>query len=123
MKAAVWVHRIPWWIPLGVAGLMGLGLLGLARCEDFGDGGRHYLRQQILWAFLGMMVMLAAAVPNYRRLCHWSYAIFALSMVLLLAVYLFRSVNGRIAGCDGDTSACNRRSLPRWPSFSSWADT
>ena len=73
---------------------MGLGLLGLARCEDFGDGGRHYLRQQMLWAALGMAAMLAATLPSYRRLCHWSYAIFALAILLLVVVYLFRPVNG-----------------------------
>ena len=73
---------------------MGLGLLGLARCEDFGDGGRHYLRQQMLWAALGMMAMLAATLPSYRRLCHWSYAIFGLAVLLLVAVYFFRPVNG-----------------------------
>ncbi len=94
MKAAVWVRRIPWSIPLAAAGLMGLGLLGLARCEDFGDGGRHYLRQQMLWAVLGMTAMLAATLPSYRRLCHWSYAIFGLAILLLVAVYFFRSVNG-----------------------------
>jgi cell division protein FtsW (lipid II flippase) len=88
------MRRIPWWIPLAAAGLMLLGLLGLARCEDFGDGGRHYLRQQMLWAALGMAAMLAATLPNYRWLCHWSYAIFALTILLLLAVYLFRPVNG-----------------------------
>ena len=94
MKAAVWVRRVPWLIPLAAAGLMGLGLLGLARCEDFGDGGRHYLRQQVLWAVLGMAAMLAATLPNYRRLCQWSYALFGLAILLLVVVYFFRPVNG-----------------------------
>jgi cell division protein FtsW (lipid II flippase) len=88
------MRRIPWGIPLAAAGLMGLGLLGLARCEDFGDGGRHYLHQQMLWAALGMVAMLAATLPSYRRLCHWSYTVFALAILLLSVVYLFRSVNG-----------------------------
>ena len=123
MKAAVWVRRIPWWIPLAAAGLMGLGLLGLARCEDFGDGPRHYLRQQMLWAGLGMLAMLAATLPSYRRLCHWSYAIFALAILLLAVVYLFRSVNGAHRWLRGDTSACNPPSSPSWPSSWSWADT
>jgi cell division protein FtsW (lipid II flippase) len=85
---------MPWSIPLAAAGLLGLGLLGLSRCEDFGDGGRHYLRQQALWALLGMIAMLAATLPSYRRLCHWSYAIFGLAVLLLAIVYLFRPVNG-----------------------------
>jgi cell division protein FtsW (lipid II flippase) len=94
VKAAVWVHRIPWSIPLAAAGLMALGLLGLARCDDFGDGGGHYFRQQMLWAAVGLVAMLAATLPSYRRLCHWSYAIFALAILLLAAAYFFRSVNG-----------------------------
>ncbi len=94
VKAAVWVRRIPWWIPLAAVGLMGLGLLGLARCEDFGGGQRHYLRQQMLWAVLGMVAMLAATLPSYRRLCHWSYTIFGLALLLLVAAYFFRPVNG-----------------------------
>ncbi len=73
---------------------MGIGLLGLSLCEDFGDGGPHYLRQQMLWATLGMVVMLAATLPSYRRLCQWCYLIFALAILLLAVVYLFRPVNG-----------------------------
>ena len=94
MKAAIWVRRIPWVIPIAAIALMGLGLLALGRCEDFGDGGRHYLRQQIIWALLGMMAMLAVTLPSYRRLCHWSYAIFWLAIGTLLVVYFFPSVNG-----------------------------
>ena len=94
VKPAVWMHRIPWGIPLAAAGLMAIGLLGLARCEDFGDGQRHYLRQQVLWAALGLIAMLAATLPSYRRLCHWSYAIFTLAILSLLSVYFFPSVNG-----------------------------
>ena len=87
-------RRIPLSIPLLAAGLVGLGLLGLARCEDFGDGGRHYLRQQAFWGVLGATVMLAAALPSYRWLCRWSYAVFGVAVLLLLAVYFFRPVNG-----------------------------
>jgi len=94
VNAAVWVRRIPWGIPLAAAGLVGLGLLGLLRCEEFSESGAHYFRQQMVWVALGSLVMLAATLPNYRRLCHWSYAVFAFAILLLLVVYLFRSVNG-----------------------------
>jgi rod shape determining protein RodA len=94
MKPSVWFHRIPWSIPLAIAGLMAIGLLGLARCEDFGDGGRHYLRQQMLWAVPGLLAILAATLPSYRRLSNWSYALFGVAVVMLVAVYLFRPVNG-----------------------------
>ena len=103
---------------------MGLGLLGLTRCEDFGDGGRHYLRQQTLWVALGMMAMLAATLPSYRRLCHWSYAIFGLAISAAGGSSIsFDPSTGHIAGCVGDMSVCNRPSSPSWLSFLSWADT
>jgi cell division protein FtsW (lipid II flippase) len=73
---------------------MVLGLLGLARCEDFGDGGRHYVRQQMLWATLGLVAMLAATLPDYRRLTKWSYGLFGLAILLLVVVFFFRPVNG-----------------------------
>ncbi len=38
--------------------------------------------------------MLAATLPSYRRLCQWCYLIFALAILLLAVVYLFRPVNG-----------------------------
>jgi cell division protein FtsW (lipid II flippase) len=94
VKPAAWIRRIPWSIPLAVAGLIILGLLGLARCEDFGDGGRHYLRQQVIWAALSMVTMLFATLPNYRRLGPRSYAIFGIAIVMLVIVYFFRPVNG-----------------------------
>jgi rod shape determining protein RodA len=94
VKPALWTRRIPWSIPLAAAGLMVLGLLGLARCEDFGDGGRHYLRQQVLWAALSMLAMFAATLPSYRRLGHGSYLIFGLALLMLVLVYFFRPING-----------------------------
>jgi len=94
VKVAEWIRRVPWSIPLVAAGLITLGLLGLARCEDFSEGARHYLRQQMLWAGLGLTAMFAATMPSYRRLASWSYAIFGLSLVLLAAVYFFPKVNG-----------------------------
>ncbi len=48
----------------------------------------------MLWTALGMAAMLAATLPSYRRLSQWSYAIFGLAILLLAAVYFFRSVNG-----------------------------
>jgi rod shape determining protein RodA len=94
VRTAEWIRRVPWSIPLIAAALMMLGLLGLARCEDFGEGSRHYLRQQLVWSGVGLAAMLAAALPSYRRLAAWSYAFFASSIVLLVLVYFFPTVNG-----------------------------
>ena len=94
MKPAEWIRRVPWSIPLLAAALMATGLLGLARCEDFGEEARHYLRQQMIWAAAGLAVMVAATPVNYRRLAAWSYLFFALSVVLLVLTYFFPPVNG-----------------------------
>jgi cell division protein FtsW (lipid II flippase) len=94
MKPAEWIRRVPWSIPLLAVALMGMGLLGLARCEDFGEEARHYLRQQAIWACAGLGVMFAATLVSYRRLAVWSYLVFAASVVLLVLVYFFPTVNG-----------------------------
>ncbi len=94
MDPAQSIHRVSWSIPLLAAALVGIGLLGLARCEDFADGTGHYLRQQILWAAVGSIAMLAAALPSYRRLAAWTYGLLGLSIVFLVLVYFFPMVNG-----------------------------
>jgi cell division protein FtsW (lipid II flippase) len=104
VKPAEWIRRVPWTISLAAAALMAMGLLGLARCEDFGGdeigGGqfgtaaRHLVRQQSMWAVVGLAVMFAATLVSYRRLAAWSYLVFAASIALLVLVYLFPSVNG-----------------------------
>jgi len=48
----------------------------------------------MLWAAIGMLAMLTATLPSYRRLCHWSYAIYGVAILLLLAAYFVRPVNG-----------------------------
>ena len=54
----------------------------------------HYLRQHVIWSLLALGVMFAAAWPSYRVGCRWSYAAFALSLVLLVVVYWCTPING-----------------------------
>ena len=77
----------------------------------------------MIWAALGMVAMLAATLPRYRRLCHSSYVIYGLSILLLVVVYFFRPVNGAHRWVRWGHVGCNRRSSPNSPSFSSWPDT
>lgn len=94
MTSELWFRRVPWTIVLAAAPLVGLGWLGIARCEDlFGDSGR-FVRQQAVWTALAAAAMLAATVPSYRLLCRWSYPIFAIAVALLAVVYLCPAVNG-----------------------------
>ncbi len=94
MKATDWAARLPWSILLAAAMLVGLGWLGIARCEQLNDGNGHFLRQQMIWTVVGIVAMLAATIPSYRVLSRWSYAALGVALILLLVVYLFPPVNG-----------------------------
>lgn len=73
---------------------MCLGWLGIARCEELADGSGRFLRQQMILSAVALAAMLGTSVPNYSVLCRVSYAVFVLSLVLLVVVYLFPAVNG-----------------------------
>ena len=47
----------------------------------------YYLKRQAAFIVLGVVVMLAVAAIDYRKLRDWAPAIYGLSIVLLLAVY------------------------------------
>lgn len=74
--------------------LMLAGLLGIDRSEDLAAGSGQFARQQLVWAGLALGAIILTALPDYRRLAPWSYAIFGLGLVLLMAVYWFPPVNG-----------------------------
>jgi len=74
--------------------LVGLGCLGIFRHETLSGLGHGLLCRQVVWAILGLGVMLAASGPDYRLLHRWSYGLFALALALLVVVYLFPPVNG-----------------------------
>ena len=93
MKPTLWARRLPWSILLIGVLLIGLGLVGIARCEQLSDGSGRFLRQQTVYAALGLAAMLGLSVPNYRMLGRFSYALFLLSLLLLVVVYFFPPVN------------------------------
>lgn len=94
MKPADWAARLPWSIVLLTVPLVAAGWLGIARVEELTGGSGHYLHRQIVWTVLAGAAMLLMTVPNYRVFSRFSYAIFMLSVVLLLVVFLFDPVNG-----------------------------
>ena len=87
-------YRLPWSIVAPAVALVGLGLLGIARCEEFGGTAGRFVTQQLVWALVAGAAAAGAGLVHHRRLGPWSYAIFALSLALLLAVYAFPAVNG-----------------------------
>ena len=74
--------------------LIALGCVGIARWEEISAASGHYLRQQIVWSVLAVLVMLASTLRSYRILCRWSYVALVAALILLVAVYWFPPVNG-----------------------------
>ena len=92
MKPAIWVKRLPWLIVAVAVALVALGCLGISRYEQLGGSG-GLVRRQMFFCLPAMLVMFAATLPNYRVLCRFSYFLFLLSLVLLVAVYFFPPIN------------------------------
>jgi rod shape determining protein RodA len=54
-----------------------------------------YLKKAALWAVLGVILMFATALIDYRRIRRWTPVLYGLSLLLLLAVLAVgQSVNG-----------------------------
>lgn len=88
------VMRAPWDLAAMAAALVLLGCVGIHRVEELTDRPGSYLPRQLFWAPLALAAALGAAIVSYRRCCGWSYAIFALAMLGLAAVYFFPPVHG-----------------------------
>lgn len=94
MQRAAWFRRLPWSIVALTAALMLLGCLGIARSEQLAGTGTRHLARQLLWATICLVAMLGVTLPSYRVLARFSYPAFAASVVLLVVVFWFPTVNG-----------------------------
>jgi cell division protein FtsW (lipid II flippase) len=94
MKPVVWARRVPWSIVVATVMLIGLGWLAIARVEELTDGSGRLLHQQMVFSAIALAAMLLVTVPNYQVLCRFSYALFGLAVVLLVAVFFFSPING-----------------------------
>ena len=48
----------------------------------------------MIWSVLTLTAIVLVVIPSYRVLCRWTYAAFAVVIVLLLLVYVFPPING-----------------------------
>ncbi len=94
MKPESWGVRLPWLVVFCPTVLVVLGCIGIARCEDLSGGSGKFLRMQLVWAVLAVFIAAVAALPNYRKLGRWSFALYLFAAVLLVLVYFFPPVNG-----------------------------
>lgn len=93
MKPRDWCQRVPWTLLIVTPALMLVGLAGIVRGDELvGEG--NFVQRQAVWIVLSLPTMIAATLIPYRKLRHWSYPLFALSLLLLGVVYFLPPRNG-----------------------------
>ena len=84
--------RIPWLMVIAAVLLAAAGLTAIARGDELYDLGRFAPRQRI-WAVLGVIVLVGAAVFPYQRLKWVSYHAYAVCLLLLVLVFFMPAKN------------------------------
>ncbi|QDU38885.1 Peptidoglycan glycosyltransferase MrdB [Maioricimonas rarisocia] len=93
MHSARYIQRIPWSVPLCAVVLVLVGIGAISRADALAGGGVRAERQAV-WLLLAIPATIAAAAIPHRLLRGWSYPLFGLSLLLLVAVYFFPARNG-----------------------------
>ncbi|MDA0589498.1 MAG: FtsW/RodA/SpoVE family cell cycle protein [Planctomycetota bacterium] len=92
MGESPWYHRFPAVIVLTALALIVLGLSAIARGDELYNLGEFAPRQR-LWAALGSIVFVIAAVWPYQRLRWISYPIYGGCLLLLVLVFFMPAKN------------------------------
>ena len=105
----LWIRRLPWSIVAVAITLVVIGCLAIRRYETLAGLDGQLLQKQITWSVMAAAVMLFTTLPGYRLLRRFAYALFAVSLVSLVAVYACQPINGahrwiRFAGFGGQPS-------------------
>lgn len=87
-----WVRRLPWLMILAAIGLMVVGANAIARGDELFKLGEFAPRQRI-WATVSVLGLVCTAAWPYRNLKWISYPLYALSLVLLVAVFFTPAKN------------------------------
>ena len=92
------VRNLPWSLLIAAAILLLFGWLGICRYESLHRTSFFFLKRQLAWSALAIGVALILGFGPWNRssnrLRAWAYPIYGLSLVLLVAVFFFPSVNG-----------------------------
>lgn len=93
MKTTEWIHRTPWTVAVCALLLMLVGLTGIERGDELSGKGQFFGRQ-VVWIGLSLPLMFAATWIPYRNFKRVSYALFWISLALLVVVYFMPVKNG-----------------------------
>lgn len=89
---SVWQH-FDWILALAVAAISAFGALMVYTAtrdslQAQGLSPQYYFKKQAIFMVLGFILMFVVAAVDYRRYRDWAPAIYALSLLALLAVYV-----------------------------------
>ncbi len=88
-----WFRRLPWSIVAIAVLLIAVGCMGIARAEELAGGSGRVLHRQVLFSLIAVVAAVAVAVPHYRVLGRYSFAVYLGTLGLLGVVFLFPPVN------------------------------
>ena len=82
--------RLDFVLLLGVIALIGLScyVVGSATQDDIPGSPGYYLNRQIVYAIVGLTLLLAISQFDYSRLREWRHGIYAFLIVSILATFL-----------------------------------
>ena len=88
---SVWQH-FDWVLALAVVAISAFGALMVYTAtrdslQAQGLSPQYYFKKQAVFMVIGFVIMMAVAAVDYRRYRDWAPAIYALSLLALLAVY------------------------------------
>lgn len=92
MTAPQYFAKLPWLLPVCAVALMGTGLSGIVRGDELAADGSLAARQAV-WMLLSVPAMFAATWIPYRGLRRWSFLLYGVCLVLLVAVFFFPARN------------------------------
>ncbi len=85
-------RNYPWLLTAAVAGIFVLGLLAIARGDQLANG--HLADQQLVWLVLSLPIVIGTVAIPYRKWRFFAYPLFAITLLLLIAVFFFPPRNG-----------------------------
>ena len=92
-----WFARIDWFVLACVAGLVAFGVIFVASAQR-AESDR--LAKQLIWIGLGVVAFVGAVYVDYTRLMRHAYELYAVGIVLLIAVLFQRPVNNATSWFD-----------------------
>jgi rod shape determining protein RodA len=70
----------------------GATMVYFATRTDIAGQPAYYLRQQLVFAAVGLVMLLAVSLVDYEQFRRWQWALYGFAVVSIAAVYLFGSV-------------------------------